>query len=116
MRNASTRSRRADSDDGVARDGCRTVLIVAATIIGSAGFSLSSGAADWQLQLEDQMLLEHDCTVDYYVTIQDDRPRRDGALRVRVHCDDLRVFEATRPSDSRTFEVKVCGTHEERGC
>lgn len=69
---------------------------------------LPVSAADWRQELQDQLLQDKNCAVEFYTDIRERMV--EGALIViaRAHCTDKRAFDATRTGLDKPFRLIKC--------
>ncbi len=63
---------------------------------------------DWKQQLNDQMLAEKQCAVEYLTNVRETELAGQASVSSRVHCADGRNFDAVRLGESTRFDVKDC--------
>ena len=74
--------------------------------IGLAGVGLAE--ADWQAELRQQMREDHRCLIAFYSQVDEREVEGITIVMVRLHCQDGRVFEASRRGPLSPFRVSEC--------
>jgi hypothetical protein len=71
---------------------------------------------DWQPELTEQMLRDHDCEVAFFSQVSERMVGGDLVTIAKVHCIDERTFDAYRDSAFEPFEVHPCENPDTRAC
>ena len=83
------------------------LVSIAAAILVQIPIAWATGD-NWKQQLNDQMLAEKECTVQYLTNVHETELAGQASISTRVHCADGRNFDAVRLGDSTRFDVKDC--------
>lgn len=80
----------------------------------SAGLMLLATSAAgqtpvWKQLVEQQLLDEQFCKVEYYVAEEVTGEGADEVVKAKVHCTDGRDFEIERRGESMKFRFEECG-------
>ena len=80
----------------------------------SAGLLLMAPAASgqtpvWKQLVEQQLLDEQFCKVEYYVAEDVTGEGPDQVVKAKVHCTDGRDFEIERRGEAMKFRFEECG-------
>mgnify|MGYP000259460195 CR=1 FL=1 len=84
-----------------------TVALALALSAGCASAQSSDPA--WLDRLSDQLAIEQDCAVEYYVNISEDELAGRKTFEARAQCRDGRQFDAARTEPATEFTIKECG-------
>ncbi len=63
----------------------------------------------WKQLVEQQLLEQQFCKVEYYVAEEVKGEGADMAVKAKVHCTDGRDFDIERDSNSTKFRIEECG-------
>ncbi len=72
-------------------------------------FSQSSDPA-WLEELSQQLAVEKECQVDYYVNVREGELAGKNTFDARAQCRDGRQFDASRIEPAKLFVIRPCGT------
>ncbi len=75
-----------------------------------------AAAQEWQPELTDQMLRDHDCEVAFFSQVTERVVNGDQVVLAKVHCIDKRTFDAYRDSALEPFEILPCEKPDARAC
>lgn len=81
---------------------------VALVVLTGSAFAQSSDPA-WLDNLSDQLAIEQDCAVEYYVNINEGELAGRKTFEARAQCRDGRQFDASRTEPETEFTIKECG-------
>lgn len=91
-------------------------ILIAAIMISALSFGLMVAAPAapaqtpvWKQLVEQQLLKEQFCKVEYYVSEQVQGEGEDEIITAKVHCTDGRDFEIERRGTSMKFRFEQCG-------
>jgi len=87
------------------------VLFLASSLAASP-----ASAQEWQPELTDQMLRDHDCEVAFLSQVAERNVNGDLIVLAKVHCVDKRTFDAYRNSAFGPFEIHPCENPNNRVC
>jgi len=87
----------------------RTVAAAAAMIFATSGAMAQSADPAWLDTLSDQLALEKDCAVEYYVNTKEGELAGRKTFEARAQCRDGRQFDASRTEPATEFTIKECG-------
>ena len=87
----------------------RTVAAAAAMIFAASGAMAQSTDPAWLDTLSDQLALEKDCAVEYYVNISEGELAGRKTFEARAQCRDGRQFDASRTEPATAFTIEECG-------
>ncbi|MDX1716345.1 MAG: hypothetical protein R3287_05510 [Anderseniella sp.] len=89
---------------------------IALIVLAAAGpglFALSASAQAqtpiWKQLVEQQLLNEQFCKVEYYVAEEVRGEGADQEIKAKVHCTDGRDFEIERKGETMKFRFEQCG-------
>ena len=85
-------------------------------VLGFALMPLSVVAQEWQPELTDQMLRDHDCEVAFYSQVTEREVNGNQVVLAKVHCTDKRSFDAYRDSAIEPFEIHPCEKPDNKAC
>ena len=96
----------------------RTIALAAAMawLLSFALAPFPALAQDWQPELTDQMLRDHDCEVAFFSQVTERTVNGDLVVLAKVHCIDKRTFDALRESALKPFEIHPCEEPDRRAC
>jgi hypothetical protein len=63
---------------------------------------------DWAPSLKSQLQTENGCQFQYMLNVKEYRFLNRDVIEARVYCEDGRMFDVTRRSPDRRFEIKEC--------
>ncbi len=73
-------------------------------------------AADWEAELNDTALFEHDCEVAFLSQVAERELDGKHVIIAKVHCEDKRTFDAYRGDDFEAFQLSPCEDPKIRTC
>jgi hypothetical protein len=89
--------------------------VVTAMLVAAALWPQPVGA-QWQAELADQILEEHDCEVAFVSQVKESEMQGRRVLAAKVHCLDKRSFDALRNDDFEPFQFNECEAPETKTC
>lgn len=92
------------------------VLLIVALLAAPVPAAAQAEGPPWLDELTRQMFAEHDCLVDFYLQIEESERDGQPVASARVHCEDQRLFDATRVGEAGRFTVERCATEGSRAC
>jgi hypothetical protein len=99
----------------LSREVKAAVSVVTAALVIIALLSRPAGA-QWQAELADQILEEHECEVAFVSQVKESEKQGQRILAAKVHCLDKRSFDALRKDDFEPFEFDECEPPETKSC
>lgn len=85
-------------------------LVAAALLVASvAPVTAQSSDPAWLDKLSDQLAIEYDCAVEYYVNIRENELAGRKTFEARAQCRDGRQFDAARTEPAISFTISECG-------
>jgi hypothetical protein len=72
--------------------------------------------AQWQADLAEQILEEHECEVAFVSQVMESEQQGRRILVAKVHCLDKRTFDVRRSDDFDPFEFDECDSPETKSC
>lgn len=92
------------------RDHSRSIALSAALLLGlvQASFAQSADPA-WLDRLSDQLALQEDCAVEYYLNIREGQLAGRLTFEARAQCADGRQFDGSRIEPAEEFTISECG-------
>jgi hypothetical protein len=64
----------------------------------------------WLEQLEEQLAVEEQCEVGFYILVNEEKLGGRSIQEARVQCVDGRQFDAARSEPDANFTINECGT------
>ncbi len=89
--------------------GVAALAVVFALSGSLPAFSQSSDPA-WLEELSQQLAIEKECQVDYYVNVREGQLTGKNTYDARAQCRDGRQFDASRIEPAKQFVIRPCGT------
>lgn len=86
----------------------RRPTILALGMMLTAAAATAQTPPAWQVILEEQMLSESGCRVEYLTGVRETGEGDDARISARVHCSDQRAFDVERAKPHLKFEVEEC--------
>lgn len=83
----------------------RSICVVAAGLVASAPHVV---LAAWQDDLAAEIRVSHGCSVAYLTQVVERTVDGRQVIFAKVHCEDGRVFDATRTGSLEPFDFKEC--------
>lgn len=88
------------------RAGAIAIAAIAALASGAA-FGQSQDPA-WLDELSDQLAVEHDCAVDYYINVREGTLGGRNTFEARAQCRDGRQFDGALTEPASMFTIEQC--------
>ena len=82
--------------------------VLAASSVAAPALAQSSDPA-WLDRLSDQLAVEEDCAVEYYLNIREGELAGRKTFEARAQCRDGRQFDASRTEPEPDFTISECG-------
>lgn len=79
------------------------------SLTNSSAFAQSSDPS-WLEGLSQQLAVEHQCRVDYYVNTNEGKLGGMNTYEARAQCRDGRQFDASKIEPAESFTIRPCGT------
>ena len=83
-------------------------LLIAGVILAAIAPAASAQTPVWKQLVEQQLLQEQFCKVEYYVAEEVTGEGDGQVIKARVHCTDGRDFDIERRGDSMKFRFEPC--------
>ena len=84
-------------------------ILIASVILAATTTPAFAQTPVWKQLVEQQLLQEQFCKVEYYVAEEVSGEGSDQVIKARVHCTDGRDFEIERRGESMKFRFEPCG-------
>jgi len=84
-------------------------ILIASVILAATTPPAMAQTPVWKQLVEQQLLQEQFCKVEYYVAEDVSGEGNDQVIKARVHCTDGRDFEIERRGESMKFRFEPCG-------
>ncbi|WP_421851666.1 hypothetical protein [Oricola sp.] len=84
------------------------ILAAAASLAATPALAQSSDPA-WLDELSNQLAVEKDCAVEYYINIQEGQLGARQTYEARAQCRDGRQFDGFRTEPEILFTIEQCG-------
>ena len=90
-------------------DVARISTAAAALLFSTNIIMAQSADPAWLDRLSDQLAIEYDCAVEYYVNIRENELAGRKTYEARAQCRDGRQFDAARTEPATDFTISECG-------
>jgi hypothetical protein len=87
----------------------KTGALLAVALFAATSAQAQSSDPAWLDELSDQLAVEQDCAVEYYLNISEDMLGGRKTYEARAQCRDGRQFDASRVEPDRDFTIEQCG-------
>jgi hypothetical protein len=87
----------------------RTLGAVTALLLAAAPALAQSTDPAWLDDLSDQLAIEEDCAVEFYINIAEGKLGGRNTYEARAQCRDGRQFDASRIENDDKFTIAPCG-------
>jgi hypothetical protein len=81
----------------------------AALVFSASAVLAQSADPAWLDRLSNQLAIEHDCAVEYFVNINEGELAGRKTFEARAQCRDGRQFDAALTEPETEFTVRECG-------
>ncbi|WP_299864257.1 hypothetical protein [uncultured Hoeflea sp.] len=86
------------------------IVLGSAFALGAGGAAMAQSANPaWLDQLSEQLALEQDCAVDYYLNIREGELAGRLTFEARAQCADGRQFDGSLTEPAESFTISECG-------
>ena len=92
------------------REFLQIVIVGAFVSIGYISAYAQSSDPSWLEGLSQQLAVEQQCQVDYYVNTNEGKLGGMNTYEARAQCRDGRQFDASKIEPAENFTIRPCGT------